>query len=289
MSISAELGEAKEVRLPQSTIRYRERGSGEPIVFVHGVMVNGDIWRKVVPLLAGEFRCIAPDWPLGGHEVALHKDAEITPASFAKLTDDFFQALSLNGITLVGNDTGGALCQMTITEYPDRIARLVLTTCDAYENFPPRVFRNFTWTAALPGTMFLLAQSLRPGFMRRAFFSLVAKRPVEPEILESYLGPLTSDAAVRRDLKKAMLNASSRDTLAAAKKFGQFHKPVLIAWTPEDRFFFNWKYAERLRNDFPNARLESIEDSHVFVSEDQPERLAELITAFMHETKEATV
>ncbi|MGH2406193.1 MAG: alpha/beta fold hydrolase, partial [bacterium] len=114
MSISAELGEQKEVTLPQGTIRYRERGSGEAIVFVHGLLVNGDLWRKVVPRLADEFRCITPDWPLGSHDVPLKTGVDLSPRGGAQLIADFIEALGLEGVTLVGNDTGGALCQLTI-------------------------------------------------------------------------------------------------------------------------------------------------------------------------------
>jgi pimeloyl-ACP methyl ester carboxylesterase len=84
MSISGSLGRQREVKLPQGTIRYREQGEGEPIVFVHGLLVNGDLWRKVVPLLSDRYRCIAPDWPLGAHEVPLSPDADLTPPSTSR-------------------------------------------------------------------------------------------------------------------------------------------------------------------------------------------------------------
>ena len=94
--------------LPQGTINYRERGTGDPIVFVHGALVNADLWRKVVPELAKDFRCIAPDLPLGSHERAMPADADLSPPGVAKLIADFIAALDLDNVTLVGNDTGGA-------------------------------------------------------------------------------------------------------------------------------------------------------------------------------------
>ena len=141
MSISPALGERKEVSLPQGTIAYRERGSGEPIVFIHGLLVNGDLWRKVVPELSKDYRCIVPDLPLGSHDRPMNEDADLSPYGVAKLIDDFLAALDLRDVTLVGNDTGGAFCQIVVTRHPDRIGRLVLTPCDAYENFPPRFFK----------------------------------------------------------------------------------------------------------------------------------------------------
>src|SRR5688572_13474022 len=102
----------KEIRLAQGTIRYRDVGEGPVLVFVHGLLVSGSLWRKVTPLLAGRFRCIAPDWPLGAHEVALDDGADLSPAGVAQLIADFLEALDLRDVTLVGNDSGGALCQL---------------------------------------------------------------------------------------------------------------------------------------------------------------------------------
>src|SRR5215212_1436107 len=100
MAISEALGQQKEVQLPQGTIEYRERGTGEPIVFVHGALVNADLWRKVVPALAKDFRCIAPDLPLGSHRRALSPAADLTPPGAARLIADFLAALDLDNVTL---------------------------------------------------------------------------------------------------------------------------------------------------------------------------------------------
>ena len=118
MSVSEQLGESKQLTLPQGTIHYRERGTGEPIVFVHGLLVNGDLWRKVVPTLSKDFRCITPDWPFGSHETPMNPDADLTPTGAAKLIADFIEKLELQNVTLVGNDSGGAISQIVVTEHP---------------------------------------------------------------------------------------------------------------------------------------------------------------------------
>lgn len=282
MTRSKELGESKEVRMPQGTIRYHERGRGEPIVFVHGVLVNANLWRKVVPRLAGEFRCITPDWPLGSHELAMPADADLRPQALARLIADFLAALGLERVTLVGNDTGGALCQLVVTEHPERLARLVLTSCDAYENFPPRLFQPMFAAAGLPGFIAVLAQSLKIRALRRLpiAFGWLAKRGFDADTGDSYIFPSANDAAVRHDLKNVLGGIDRRITLEAAKKFGRFDKPVLIAWAKDDRVFAP-KFAERLARDFPNARLEWIADCYSFVPEDQPEPLARAIRGFI--------
>ena len=161
MAISTELGQQHEVSLPQGTITYRERGTGDPIVFVHGALVNADLWRKVVPELAKDFRCIAPDLPLGSHEHAMPGDADLSPPGVAKLIADFLAALDVDNVTLVGNDTGGAICQVLVTQHPDRIGRLVLTNCDAYDVFPPWQFKALFMAGRIPGVIWAIAQPLR--------------------------------------------------------------------------------------------------------------------------------
>ena len=290
MSISEELGEPKEVQLAQGTVRYRERGVGEPIVFVHGFFVNGDLWRKVVPELAKEFHCITPDWPLGSHEFPMNANADLSPPGVAKLVADFMDALDLEGVTLVGNDTGGGQCQILAVENPERIGRLVLTNCDGFDYFPPPLFRPLFWGAVhIPGFAFLTVQSLQLGWVRQLpiAFGWLAKRPIEPEIWDSYLASARTNRAVLRDAIKYLKGVPRNHTLAASSNLGRFTPPVLIAWASEDRVF-PFKLAEKLGRAFPNARLERIEDSYTFVPEDQPQRLGQLIAAFMRQPVAAT-
>lgn len=281
MSISTELGEQKEVRLPQGTIRYRERGTGEPLVFIHGALVNGDLWRKVVPHLSKDYRCITPDLPLGSHTIPMNADADLSPYGLAKLIDDFLGALGLQGVTLVGNDTGGGLCQIVVTRHPDRVGRLVLTPCDAYEHFPPTFFKWLLYPARWPlGSKVLLAP-MRFKAMRNAptGFGLLTKKGIDPEITAAWLEPARRDPGIRRDLAKLIRGLHPRYTLEAADRLGEFDRPVLLVWTRE-KDFFTWEHAEKLSKAFPDARLEEVEDSYTFVSEDQPEQLAKLIAEF---------
>jgi pimeloyl-ACP methyl ester carboxylesterase len=112
-----------EVRLSHGAIRYRDGGEGEPIVFVHGLLVNGTVWRKVAPRLVGEFRCIVPDWPMGSHRVTMSPDADLSALGMARLVADFLAALDLEQATIVGSDTGGGICQLVATRHPGRLAR----------------------------------------------------------------------------------------------------------------------------------------------------------------------
>lgn len=274
-----------EISLPAGTIRYRDTGSGAPIVFVHGALVDSGLWRKVIPLLDGRFRCLAPDLPLGSHRLPMPETVDLSPPALAQLVADFLTALDLEGVTLVGNDTGGAICQLVATRHPDRVGRLVLTPCDAFEHFPPPAFKYLPITARIPGATAVLAQSMRIPAMRRLplAYGWLAKRPIPSEVLERWVEPLRDDAGVRRDTGKVLRGMSKRHTLEAAERLREFDRPTLIAWATEDRFF-KLRLGERLADVIPNARLVRIDDSYTFISEDQPERLAAAISEFIEET-----
>ena len=279
----------QEVRLPQGTIRYRDTGAGKPLVFVHGLLVDGTLWRKVTPLLDGEFRCVVPDLPLGSHRVPMSPDADLSPAGVARIVADFIAALDLEDVTLIGNDTGGAICQLVATEHPARLGRLVLTPCDAYENFLPPFFRPLQYAARVPGLLTALLQTARLGAVQRSplgFGLLISRDSIDPQVIDSWLRPFFSNRGVRRDVIKFLRAISNRYTLEAAERLRDFDRPALIAWAPDDRFF-KLVYGERLAAAIPDARLVRIEDSRTFVSEDQPERLAELIRGFVRETSGA--
>ena len=277
------------VEVGAGRIRYRESGSGPVIVFAHGLLVDGALWRKVTPLLAGEFRCIVPDLPLGSHREPMRADADLTPPGVARIVADFMAALGLDDVTLVGNDTGGAISQLVAVDHPERLARLVLTPCDAYENFLPPFFRPLSYAAKVPGLLTAMMQATRIRAVQRSplgFGLLISPEAVNPEVLDSWVRPFLDDAGVRRDTVKFLRSISNRYTLDAAERLRSFDRPTLIAWAPADRFF-KLRYAERLAAEIPDARLVRIENSRTFVSEDQPERLAAEIASFIRGTAPA--
>src|SRR5918992_820688 len=157
------------VALPQGTIHYAENGSGRPVVFVHGYLMGGELWQRLASELAPlGYRCIAPTWPLGAQPEPMAADADLTPPGLAALIAAFIGELGLEDAVLVGNDTGGALCQLVAARHPEAIGALVLTNCDAFENFPPSFFKALVVAARLPGFAGALLQPLRAGFVRRS-------------------------------------------------------------------------------------------------------------------------
>jgi pimeloyl-ACP methyl ester carboxylesterase len=289
MAHSAALGEARMVDLAGGPIAYRERGEGPPVVFVHGLLVNGDLWRHVVPAVAeAGFRCITPDWPLGSHEHPMAEDADLSPGGVAGLVASFLERLSLTEVTLVANDTGGAITQLVMTRHPDRVGRVVLTSSDAFERFFPPLFRPLQWLARVPGGVPLVVHALRARALHRLpmAFGWVAKRPIPADVVESYLAPSRRRAEVRRDLRRFLRAVDNRVTLAAARDLPRFAAPVLLAWAAEDRLF-PVSLARRLAELLPDAELVTVDDSYTFLPEDQPSRLSELIVDFLRSTTPA--
>ena len=271
--------ERKEIQLPQGTIRYREAGEGKPIVFVHGYLVDGRLWDGVVDNLADRFRCIAPDWPIAAHQVAMNPDADLTPPGIAGLISDFLAKLELEDVTIVGNDSGGAMSQVLVTTHPERIGRLVLTNCDTHENFPPGMFKFMPPLAKLPGGMLVLSAPFRIEAVARRAFAPFAKTKIPDQLIASWMAAAKNDSGVMRDAAKVTAGMNKRYTLAAAEKLRDSQLPILLTWAPGDKYF-PISYAERLAGEAGNAKLVRIPDAKTFVALDQPQRLAEEIAEF---------
>jgi pimeloyl-ACP methyl ester carboxylesterase len=280
MSTDPRLGSAGEVTLGAGTVRYRERGEGPPLLFVHGLLTNADLWRGVVPELAANFRCVAPDWPLGSHQVPMRPGADLTPSGIAEVINEFIGALDLERVVVVANDTGGAIAQILATTHPERIGGLVLTSCDCFENFLPPMFRYLQLAGHLPGALLVLLNALRVKRLRAlpiAYGWLAQRIPATAS--DSYLRPGLASRAIRRDTAKFLRAVSARYTVTAAQRLREFAAPTLVAWGGDDRFF-PVEHGRRLAELIPNARFEIIPGARTFTPEDRPEALASLIATF---------
>ncbi len=269
-----------EIELPAGRIRYREAGEGKPVVFVHGYLVDGRLWDGVVDSLSDRCRCIAPDWPIGAQQIAMKPDADLTPYGIAATINSLLEALDLEDVTIVGNDSGGAMSQVLVTRHPQRIGRLVLTNCDTHENFPPGIFKAMPPIAKLPGGMALLAAPFRIPALARAAFKPFTHTKIPDQLVASWMRPGLNDPAVKHDVKKVTVGMNKRYTLEAAEKLRSLDLPILLTWAPGDKLF-PISYAERLARETPNARIVEIADARTFVPLDQPQRLAEEIAAFL--------
>jgi pimeloyl-ACP methyl ester carboxylesterase len=255
--------------------------SGSPVVFLHGVLANGKLWMSVAELLSDHHRCILIDLPLGAHTEAMSPGADLSPEGVTKLVLAVLDALDIREAILVGNDSGGALCQMLIASHPERLRAVVLTSSDAYGVWLPLLFKPFELAAFVPGLLFVVALLLRWSVLRRSpvAFGWLAKRMPAP-LGASFVAPLSSARWARRDLAKFLRGISPRLTLRAAARFSSFHRPVLLLWSSQDRFF-PMSLAERLARDLPDTRLERVDDAYTFSPIDAPARVASAIDGFL--------
>jgi pimeloyl-ACP methyl ester carboxylesterase len=267
-----------EIQVTQGTIHYRDAGNGPVVVLIHGLLVNGSVWDRLLAALGTDVRVIVPELPLGSHRVPMKPDADLTPPGLAALIAEFLAALDLDDVTLVGNDTGGALCQLTVADHPERIGRLVLTNCDAFENFPPKAFKPLVaGLGRVPGAVAMLGLLGRSRAVRARSMKLMplTVEPVPDELLKAWISPL-HDRGVRRDLVRVLRGISPEHTLAVAERLRSFGGPALIAWGMGDPFF-PFADAQRLAAALASARVERIPRARTFVQLDAPQRLAELI------------
>jgi pimeloyl-ACP methyl ester carboxylesterase len=271
-----------EITLPQGTIHYRDTGAGPPVVFIHGLLVDGELWRKVTPLLDGDARCIVPDLPLGSHRIAMNADADLSPATVAGMVGDLLAALDLEDVTLVGNDTGGAISQLVALDHGERVGRLVLTNCDCFEVFPPKEFVPMVKAAKIPGALFAAVQPMRAAAARRsplAYGWLAHEIP--DEVTAAWVGPFLDDADVRRDTATFMRAIDKATMLDAAARLPSLNMPSLVVWGQDDRFFSK-ELGQRLATAL-GARHVPVTGARTFVSEDAPDALAGFIREFVRE------
>ena len=272
----------KEVSLSQGTVTYHDEGSGPPVVFVHGFLVDARLWRQVIPVLSRTHRCIAPNWPVGSHELPMNPEADVSPLGVARIVADLLAALELDDVTLVGNDSGGAISQLVAAHHPERIGRLVLTNCDVMETFPPSQFAYLRMLPKVPGLVWLTSNALfRSARLRRRpmAYGKLSKKGLPDDLTRSWLEPCIRSPAIRRDIVKFLGEVHPRLTIEAAEILATRDLPVLLLWAPEDPFF-SIDLAKRLQGKLRHARLETIADAYAFVPEDQPEKLAQAIAEF---------
>ena len=232
------------VTVPAGTVSYRVAGPDDsaapPVVFVHGFLVDSTLWDGVAERLAAiGIRSYLVDWPLGSHRTAMSDDADLSPLGVARIVDDVLGALSLDDVTLVGNDTGGAICQLLLADDPSRIGRVVLTNCDAFENFPPRFFLPLFLAARRTWLTRLLMAPMRLRALRHSplGYGTLLRKPRDAALTHGWVAPAMGDAAIRRDIARFARRLDRRALLDATPRLGEFDRPVRVVWGRADRNF----------------------------------------------------
>jgi pimeloyl-ACP methyl ester carboxylesterase len=274
----------REIELSAGTIEYVDTGGDGPvIVLLHGLMMDASLWRETIADLSVDHRCVAPTLPLGAHRHAMHADADLSLPGIARLVAEFLDHLNLRDVTLVGNDTGGALVQLLICQGAARVGRVVLASCEAFDNFPPGLTgKTLALAGKLPPRMFgLFMQQMRLRPLRRLpiAFGWLTKRG--DAATARWMKPVMKQHEIRRDAVRT-LRAAFADThlmLDAAKCLPTFDRPALVVWATGDRVMPP-EHGQRLAELLPRGRLVEMADSYTLIPLDQPAGLAQLIRGY---------
>lgn len=280
-----EVEPTRVIELSAGPIEYLDTGGDKPaIVLLHGLLMDASLWTDVITDLSRDYRCVAPTLPLGAHRRAMDADADLSLPGIARLIDQFIDHLGFEDVTLVGNDTGGALVQLVVGEGASRVSRIGLVSCDAFDNFPPGLTgKTLFLTGRLPVPLFgLFMQQMRLRPLRRLpiSFGWLTKRG--DRAVKRWMRPMLRQREIRRDTVRVLRDAARHKDLLvrAADRLATFAGPALIVWASEDRVM-PLEHGARLAELLPQGRLVEIADSYTLVPLDQPAALAQAIRDFM--------
>ena len=260
------------VKTPSGTISFAEQGQGPVALFVHGVLLNGHLWRHQLTALSDIRRCIAPDLLAHGDtEIAVQQDVSVT--ANALMLAEFLDALHIEQVDLVGNDSGGGIAQIFAAHHPQRVRSLTLTNCDAHDNWPPDAFKPFLGMAAaggLPGTLGAMVgdksiyrspQALGPAYEH--------PEKVTDETIDTYLRPHLRTAQRTRDLERFLAAFDPSHTMAIEAELKKLRAPTLIAWGTDD-IYFDVKWADWLAATIPGTKRKiRFEGGRIFFPEER--------------------
>ncbi len=271
-----------EIELGAGTIAYEDTGGPGPVVvLLHGLVHDATVWRTVVAELRRDHRCIAPTLPYGSHRTPMRPDVPLSPDAVNELIAEFLDRLDLRDVTLVESDCGRA--QTVAGRHPERLARLVLISCEAFDNYPPGLpGKLISVVGRIPGGVALLVRTLALKPLRRLPIGIGAltKYPVPDRIVDAWLRPLLTDKAIRNDFRRYNAGVRRTELLEAADGLRAFDRPALVVWAMEDRMMPR-EHGRRLAELLPQGRLLEIADSCTLVAEDQPEQLASALRGFV--------
>jgi pimeloyl-ACP methyl ester carboxylesterase len=274
----------EEIELSAGTIAYEDTGGDGPvIVLLHGLLMDASLWDAVVADLRVGHRCVVPTLPLGAHSHPMRADADLSPRGITRLVAEFLKRLGLDNVTVVGNDTGGALVQLLVCEGAARVDRIVLVSCDAFDNFPPGLTgKTVVLTGKLPPAMFgLFMQQMRLKPVRRLpiAFGWLTKRG--DAATARWMKPILRQPEIRRDAVRVLrgISAERKLMVEAATCLPTFDRPALVVWAQHDRVMPP-EHGRRLAEILPQGRLVEVPDTYTLLPLDQPAGLAQAIREF---------
>jgi pimeloyl-ACP methyl ester carboxylesterase len=263
----------RSIKTPSGVIHYVERGRGRVALFVHGVLLNSYLWRHQLAELGDLRRCIAVDLMAHGNtEISVTQDVSVT--ANAHMLVQFLDALKVDQVDLVGNDSGGGICQIFAALYPKRVRSLILTNCDAHDNWPPEAFKGFVDMVAggkLAGTLTAMLAD-KSVYRSPQALALAYEHPeaVSDDTIEIYLRPHLRSPQRTHDLERFVNAFDCRHTVDIQVPLSLVQAPTLIAWGTDD-VFFDLKWSYWLERAIPGTkRRVEFKGARIFFPEERP-------------------
>lgn len=273
-----------EVELSAGVIEYEDSGGDGPVlVLIGGLAMDWRLWREVIELLGPDYRCVAPNMPLGSHRRPMNADADLSLVGLGRIVAELIERLGLDDVTLVFNDWGGGQT-MVSHDLLGGVGRLVLASCEAFDNYPPGMAGNAALLSAkIPGGLSLMRQTIlrRPTRRLPMVYGQMSKKGVPDDLIRSWLEPLARPE-IQHDLRKYVgdVRTGGREMAAATPALAGFEKPVLIVWDSEGKMMPT-EHGRRLAAAFPNSRLVEVEDSYTLIPIDRPDAMATALREFV--------
>lgn len=263
------------VTLPLGPITYADEGdpTGRPVVCVHGLAADGELWAATSAALGDRVRVLRPTLPLGSHRTPT--TGALTPRAVAATILAFLDELGLEDPVLLGNDTGGALCQLALQAQPSRVRRLVLTNCDAFTTFPPFPFNALRPAARVPGLLTALMQPTRIALLRHAGLYGILASERDDALWGRWVAPFHADREIRRQTASFIAAVRPQELDAATRALPDWGGDAVVVWGMRDRFF-RPALGRRLA-DVLGAPFVEVDSAKTFVPLDAPRELAEVV------------
>lgn len=266
----------KTVQTRSGRIAYVEKGTGPVALFLHGVLLNGHLWRNQLDDLSDLRRCVAIDL-LGHGDTEIDRDQDVSATANAQMIGEFLDALGVEQADLIGNDSGGGIAQIFAALNPGRVRSLTLTDCDAHDNWPPDAFKPFLEMVAAGGLRGALEAMLADKTVYRSPGALgpAYEHPdrVTDATIETYLRAFLKTEGRVRDLERFLLAFDCRHTLAIERPLGTLRAPTLIVWGTDD-VYFDVRWSHWLADTIPGTkRRVELEGARLFFPEERPQEL----------------
>lgn len=274
MRSSQSVGTKRHIDTPSGRISYIEAGTGPVALFVHGVLLNGHLWRYQLAQLSDLRRCIAVDLLTHG-DTEIERGQDVSVTANARMLGEFLDALSIDQVDLVGNDSGGGIAQIFAALNPTRVRSLTLTDCDVHDNWPPVAFKPFLEMAAAGGLRGTLDAMLADKGVYRSALGPAYEHPekLADETIEAYLRPLLRTEQRTLDFQRFLAAFDCKHTVAVEAHLRKLQAPTLIVWGTDD-VYFDVKWSHWLADTIPGTRRRvELAGARIFFPE---ERAAEL-------------